>query len=111
MLALILGGIPFATVIFLPFIGIALQILRCESQVAQGGGCSLRQAVLAANKRPGPDRILLDRKNYRLTRTSASSIVDGIAGPLWVSDDLEIIGGGSPNTIIDRLGPSMWITM
>lgn len=58
-------------------------------------GCSLRQAILASNNRPGADRIMLRRgTTYTLTRTTPSSVIDGRSGPLWVTDELEIVGNG-----------------
>ena len=57
------------------------------------GGCSLRQAVLAANKRPGADRIVLGRNIYELTRTNSTPYpLDGKSGALLVTDALEVIG-------------------
>jgi hypothetical protein len=69
----------------------------------QIGGCglSLRQAVLAANNRPGLDRILLSRKTYELTRmTSNINNTDGRLGQLRVTDALEIIGHDPTRTRI-----------
>jgi CSLREA domain-containing protein len=60
-----------------------------------GGDCSLREAVLAANKRSGPDRILLGRGVHELTRATTSTTPDGLSGPLRVTDALEVVGGGS----------------
>jgi predicted outer membrane repeat protein len=56
------------------------------------GGCSLRQAILAANERAGVDRIVLRAETYTLSRTTSSTAIDGISGPLWVTDETEIIG-------------------
>jgi predicted outer membrane repeat protein len=64
------------------------------------GGCSLRQAILAANKRPGADRIVLRAATYTLSRTTMSTEVDGTAGPLWVTDETEIMGVNRPDTRI-----------
>jgi hypothetical protein len=68
----------------------------------QIGGCglSLRQAVLAANKRPGPDRIFLSRNTYELTRTTSVTTPDGKSGPLLVTEALEIVGDGPTRTRI-----------
>jgi predicted outer membrane repeat protein len=68
----------------------------------QIGGCglSLRQAVLAANKRPGPDVIVLSRNIYELTRATSSSTPDGKSGPLLVTDTLEVIGDSAARTVV-----------
>ena len=62
------------------------------------GGCTLRQAVLATNKRIGADRILLSRKTYNLSLSSLGGVIDGKTGPLWVTDDLQIVGAGAALT-------------
>jgi len=62
------------------------------------GGCSLRQAVLATNKNPGADRILLSKKIYSLSLSASSSVIDGKTGPLWVTGDLQIVGAGAALT-------------
>ena len=68
----------------------------------QLGGCglSLRQAVLAANKRSGPDLIVLSRKVYELTRTTSAATLDGKSGPLLVTDTLEVVGDSAARTRI-----------
>lgn len=68
----------------------------------QIGGCglSLRQAVLAANKRVGPDVIVLGRNVYELSRTTSSTTPDGKSGPLLVTDALEVIGDSAARTRI-----------
>lgn len=68
----------------------------------QLGGCglSLRQAVLAANKRPGADLIVLGRAVYTLTRTTSATTLDGRSGPLWVTDTLEVVGDSAARTRI-----------
>jgi predicted outer membrane repeat protein len=64
------------------------------------GGCSLRQAVLAANRRAGADRIVLRKNTYALTQATQSSSVDGKTGPLWVTDALTVVGVSSALTRI-----------
>jgi hypothetical protein len=65
------------------------------------GGCSLRQAVLAANARAGADRIVLSKKTYELTRTNdGQSLPDGRSGALLVTDTLEVVGGSAALTRI-----------
>lgn len=61
---------------------------RCDAML----GCSLRQAVLIANNRPGADQILLGKKTYTLTQTTSSTTVDGFKGPLFVDDALTVKG-------------------
>jgi hypothetical protein len=65
-----------------------------------GCGLSLRQAVLAANKRSGPDLIVLGRNVYELTRTTSSTTPDGKSGPLLVTDALEVVGDSAARTRI-----------
>jgi predicted outer membrane repeat protein len=63
------------------------------------GGCSLRQAVLAANKRAGADRIVLARNIYELTLTTATpNAPDGKSGALLVTDALEVVGDSLQRT-------------
>jgi CSLREA domain-containing protein len=69
----------------------AVTPLNCRA----GGDCSLREAVLAANKRSGPDRILLGRGVHELTRATTSTTPDGLSGPLRVTDALEVVGEGT----------------
>jgi len=52
--------------------------------------CSLREAVAAANARPGPDNVSVPAGTYLLT-----------LGSLAALDDLSIWGAGQANTIID----------
>ena len=63
-------------------------------------GCSLRQAVLAANKRAGADRVVLGRDVYDLSQTTASDAIDGRRGPLKVTDTLIIVGSAPARTRI-----------
>lgn len=66
------------------------------------GGCSLRQAILASNKRVGADRIVLQRATtYTLSRSTQSLTIDGRSGPLWVTDELEIVGRGADQNRIE----------
>lgn len=67
--------------------------------------CSLREAVIAANNRGGPDRILLSNQVYSLTRPIATTGDFGFAqvADLDVYDDLTIEGpaGGSAKAHIE----------
>ncbi len=62
------------------------------------GGCSLRQAVLAANQNPGMDRIVLGRHTYTLSQTHAGT--DGRTGALLITDAVLIEGASSALTRI-----------
>lgn len=53
---------------------------------------SLRKAITAANAMPGPDEIVLDGFNFRLTRDSSSADDSNINGDLDIHDDLVIRG-------------------
>lgn len=65
------------------------------------GGCSLRQAVLAANKRPGADRIVLSKNIYELTRTISGQVnPDGRSGALVVTERLDVVGASAALTRI-----------
>jgi CSLREA domain-containing protein len=73
--------------------------------------CSLREAVIAANNRGGPDRILLSNQVYSLTRPIATTGDFGFAqvADLDVYDDLTIEGPteGSAKAHIDANGATM----
>lgn len=64
--------------------------------------CSVREAVLAANTRPGADRVLLPTtRTYRLTRAAAEEDL-GAAGDLDVlGDPLRIVHPGRGRATID----------
>lgn len=66
------------------------------------GDCSLREALLAANESPGPDRIVLSAGFYTLTRFGLDD--DAGAGDLDVTEDLEIVGPAVTMTRIDADG-------
>ena len=63
------------------------------------GSCSLREAVSLSNSRFGPDRILLPAGNFQLTRTGANED-NNLTGDLDVTDELEIAGTASSQTVI-----------
>ena len=65
--------------------------------------CSLRDAILAANARPGSDTIAVPQGVYRLSRVGRNED-DGQAGDLDISDSVTIEGEGPELTIIDGLG-------
>lgn len=69
--------------------------------------CSLREAILAANGRPGPDKIHVPAGEFSLTLIGDDNL--GEVGDLDISDDVEIRGEGwgptgGMQTIIDGLG-------
>ncbi len=66
--------------------------------------CSLREAVLAANAKPGDDVILLRPGVYLLSLAGNEDL--GAAGDLDVQDDLVILGlgAGAASTIVDGNG-------
>jgi|SRR5215218_6685147 len=73
--------------------------------------CSLREAVIAANNRGGPDRILLSNQVYSLTRPISTTGDFGFAqvADLDTYDDLTIEGpvGNSTKATIDANGATM----
>jgi CSLREA domain-containing protein len=62
--------------------------------------CSLREAVVAANRAPGTDVIELPPGTYVLTRTGAGED-NGSTGDLDVADPLILAGAGAVSTILD----------
>lgn len=59
--------------------------------------CSLREAVIAANKLAGSDVIALGVGTYQLSRTTSGDQVDS-RGPLRIRDAVEIKGAGASKT-------------
>ena len=95
-LALLLA-IPARAAVFIPnsFADTADGI--CDSH------CTLRDAVLAANARPGFDAILLKPGTYRLTLEGTGEDL-GATGDLDIRDDLAVVGDGgtgAPSTFIE----------
>ncbi len=72
---------------------------RCDQD------CSLREAVLAANARPGRDLVRVPAGTYRLTRAGIGEDA-GATGDLDVTDDLVLQGRSASTTVIDGLAPS-----
>jgi hypothetical protein len=62
--------------------------------------CSLREAVIASNNRPGPDVIKLRRGRYELTRPMPDED-DAQTGDLDILKNVTIDGRGPGKTIID----------
>jgi predicted outer membrane repeat protein len=66
------------------------------------GSCSLREAVLLANARPGLDRIVLPTGELQLARAGADEDAND-TGDLDVHDSLEIVGQGAEATRLLQL--------
>ena len=62
--------------------------------------CSLREAVAAANSRPGADVILLGPGVYELSRAGGGED-EGATGDLDIEDELTLHGAGADRTAID----------
>jgi CSLREA domain-containing protein len=65
--------------------------------------CSLREAIIAANKTEPVDGIFLPSGTYRLT-LEGSGEDDGLTGDLDITSALTIVGDGPETTIIDASG-------
>ncbi|MES1239991.1 MAG: CSLREA domain-containing protein [Acidobacteriota bacterium] len=65
--------------------------------------CSLREAVAAANARPGLDFIRIRPGTYGLTRVGPPEGAN-LSGDLDVRDDLVILGAGADRTVLDGSG-------
>jgi hypothetical protein len=62
--------------------------------------CSLREAVIASNNRPGPDVIKLGRGRFELTRPTPDED-EAQSGDLDIAKNVTITGVGPNKTIID----------
>lgn len=69
------------------------------------GDCSLRQAIDAADKVPGPETIVLPAGNYTLTIKGSEENEDA-TGDLDVTEESEIsiAGAGARTTVVDATG-------
>lgn len=65
--------------------------------------CSLRDAILAANARPGHDTITVPAGDFKLSLVGRDE-EEGQTGDLDISDSMTIEGEGPELTIIDGLG-------
>ncbi|MEA2374286.1 MAG: hypothetical protein QOD53_749, partial [Thermoleophilaceae bacterium] len=65
-------------------------------------GCSLREAIVAANTAPSDDTVVVPAGNYVLTRTGSGEN-NGLVGDLDVKPNgkLTIVGAGARTTVID----------
>jgi CSLREA domain-containing protein len=68
------------------------------------GACTLRAAIMEANARSGPDKIVLPASGFPYTLTRVGIDENGLRGDLDITGDLEIVGGGAPTTLIDGNG-------
>jgi Ca2+-binding RTX toxin-like protein len=76
-------------------------VTRFDDPVPDGcalADCSVREAIIAANKNPGPDHIPLSAGTYVLSIPKTSP--DSTSGDLDISEDLTITGSGASSTII-----------
>ncbi len=64
--------------------------------------CSLREAIVAANVRPGADTITVPAGTYSLTRTGGDDSID--VGDLDITEALTLRGQGFGATIVDSNG-------
>jgi len=76
-------------------------VTRTDDPVPTGLGgsctassCSLRQAVILANKTPGRDRIVLKKAEYVLSRTQRTNPLTASTGPLLITAAVDIVGAG-----------------
>ena len=67
---------------------------------SEAGGCSLREAILAANLTLGQDNILVPAGTYRLL-IAGSKEDEGATGDLDIRDDLTLVGSAGFGSIID----------
>ena len=64
------------------------------------GQCSLREAVIEANKVTGMDTIMVPAGTYTLTIAKVPGDFSGNHGALYINDSVNIVGGGQATTII-----------
>jgi CSLREA domain-containing protein len=91
---LLIDGIPRQGAVYNVTVTADTNDGRCDAH------CSLREAIIAANARPGLDRINLPVGIYRLTLNGVSEESEQYRD-LEVRDHLHIQGGGADVTIID----------
>lgn len=95
-----------AGVLATPAWGAVLEVTRFDDPVADAcrpQDCSLREAVLAANREPGRDRVQLPAGDYRIEQTGPDED-DGLVGDIDITDDLQIVGAGAALSRIDPGG-------
>ena len=87
-----------------PALGATFEPTRFDDPVPNGcrvSNCSLREAVIAANKRVGRDTLQLSRGTYRLTREETADPITDRFGDLDLVDEARIVGAGSRKTVLD----------
>ncbi len=72
----------------------------CEAEIVGLNKCTLRAAIQEANARPGFDRIVIPAGLYLLS-LGGSTDDTGAQGDLDILDDVELVGAGTNETIID----------
>lgn len=86
-----------------------ITVTTTADDVAANGNCTLREAVLAANRRAsvdacpagsGSDAIVLGAATFKLTLAGANEDA-GLTGDLDVTGALAIVGAGATKTILD----------
>jgi CSLREA domain-containing protein len=85
-----------------PAEGATLLVTRTDDPAPNGcqpNNCSLREAIIAANNRPGPDVIQLKGRTYDLTRVGANEN-NADRGDLDIKRDTTINGKGKNDTTI-----------
>ncbi|NOZ52794.1 MAG: tandem-95 repeat protein [Gammaproteobacteria bacterium] len=65
--------------------------------------CSLREAIIAANFKPGKETIIVSQGTYVLSIPGAGE-QQGLTGDLDISDDFILLGADAATTIIDANG-------
>ena len=72
----------------------------CSATVT--GACTLRAAIMQANKTSGPDTIIVPAGRYRITRVNYDD--DALGGDLDITDAVSVQGAGADTTVIDGNG-------
>ena len=86
-----------------PALAATLEVTRTDDPAPDGcrrNDCSLREAVIAANNRPGTDVIQLKARRYELTLAGANED-DAQTGDLDIHKNVTILGAGPRDTTID----------
>ena len=103
VIVLLAGAFPLLLGGFDPAGASTFTVTRKNDPAPNGcnnNGCSLREAVIAANNRPGPDTIRLPRGRFELTRPVPDEDAS-LSGDLDVLKNTTITGAGPGRTIVD----------
>ena len=101
--ALLVGVLPLPMLPIQPAGAATFTVTRTGDPTPDGcrrNDCSLREAVIAANNRSGPDTIRLGRGRYELTRPAPDEN-EARTGDLDISGNVTITGAGPNKTVID----------